>query len=367
QVIQKMKARVESGYWVFRVPVGYKYVSGKGHGGKVLVPDEPLATVVREALEGFACGRFASQAEVQRFLEGDPYFPKDRKDGSLRPMTVSRLLRKVVYAGYVEAPAWGVPVREGQHEGLIDFRTHQRILDNLDGRKRPAARKDFNEDFPLRGYVYCADCGHAMTAAWSKGMTRHYAYYLCDTRGCVSKRKSIPRAKIEDGFAEILQALQPTKGLFDVAKAMLRDAWAMRLEAAQSAKEEWQRQLSEVGKQIDGLLDRIVDATNPTVIGAYEKRIEKLERERFVLAERVVQSVPPKGRLEEVIELSLKFLSSPWNIYKNGSHAMRQTVLRLAFSEPLKYQRNEGYRTPELSFPFRALGGFSGRKSEMVL
>lgn len=107
QVIQKMKARVEAGYWVFRVPVGYRYVSGKGHGGKVLVLDDSLASVVREALEGFASGRFASQAEVMRFLENDPYFPKDRKDGSLRPMTVTRLLRKVVYAGYVEAPAWG--------------------------------------------------------------------------------------------------------------------------------------------------------------------------------------------------------------------------------------------------------------------
>lgn len=231
-------------------------------------------------------------------------------------MTVSRLLRKVVYAGYVEAPAWGVSVREGQDKGLIDFRTHQRILDNLDGRRRPAARKDFNEDFPLRGFVLCDCCGNAMTAAWSKGMTRHYAYYRCETRGCVAKSKSVPRGKMEDGFAEILKTLQPTKGLFDLAKAMLRDAWDMRLQAAQSAKDEWQRQLSEVGNQIDGLLDRIVDATNASVIRAYEQRIANLERERLVLAERVTQSVPHKGRLEDCIELTLTFLSNPCNIYE---------------------------------------------------
>jgi hypothetical protein len=34
-------------------------------------------------------------------------------------MTVNRLLKKVVYAGYVEAPKWGVNVRQGHHEGLI--------------------------------------------------------------------------------------------------------------------------------------------------------------------------------------------------------------------------------------------------------
>jgi len=128
---QKSRARVELGYWVFRAPVGYKYVADKQHGGKILVQHEPLASVVREALNGYATGRFASQAEVQRFLEKDPFFPKDLKDGRLRPMTVNRLLKKPVYAGYVEAPTWGVSLRKGQQEGLISFDTFQRIQNNL--------------------------------------------------------------------------------------------------------------------------------------------------------------------------------------------------------------------------------------------
>lgn len=177
----------------------------------------------------------------------------------------------------------------------------------------------------------------------------------------------MPRAKMEDAFAEILQSLQPTKGLFDLAKAMLRDAWDMRLQAAQAAKQEWERQLAEAEKQINGLLDRIVDATNPAVIGAYEQRIAKLERERLVLAERASQTVPAKGRLEDCIELALKFLSSPWKIYEKGSFIMRQTVLRLAFAEPLRYSPKGVYGTPELSFPFSTLGEISGQKSEMVL
>ncbi|AVO38789.2 hypothetical protein C6Y53_14525 [Pukyongiella litopenaei] len=161
-----MKSRVESGFWVFRAPVGYRYEPATSGGGKVLVPDEPLAAVLRKALEGYASGHFASQAEVQRYLERDPHFPKDLKDGTLRPMTVTRLLKKVVYAGYVEAPKWDVSLRKGQHEGLISFETYQQIQDNLEGRKRaPAARKDFNEDFPLRGFVLCDCCGNAMTGA----------------------------------------------------------------------------------------------------------------------------------------------------------------------------------------------------------
>ncbi|MDB2579536.1 resolvase, partial [Tateyamaria sp.] len=83
--------------------------------------------------------------------------------------------------------------------------------------------------------------------------------------------------------------------------------------------------------------------------------------------ERLDHSVPPRGRLEDCIELALTFLSSPWNIYKNGDHVVRQTVLRLAFSEPLQCGQNGVYGTPKLSFPFKYLGGVLGSKSEMVL
>ena len=146
-----------------------------------------------------------------------------------------------------------------------------------------------------------------MTAAWTKGKTRHYPYYSCMTRGCEAKSKSVPRAKLEEGFAEIMKSLQPVRGLFDLAEAMMRDAWSMRLAGAHSVKDELQKQLRDAERQIEGLLDRVVEASSTSVISAYEARIEKLEREKIVLAERVANVVPPTGRLvvlQERIELS---------------------------------------------------------------
>ena len=46
---------------------------------------------------------------------------------------------------------------------------------------------------------------------------------------------------------------------------------------------------------------------------------------------------------------------------------MRQTVLRLAFAEPLRYSQNRVYETPNFSFPFKCLGNFLEPKSDMVL
>ena len=71
QVAQKMRARMQNGYWIHNAPAGYKYFSEKGR-GKLLVRDEPLATIVAEAIEGYSLGRFQTQAEVKRFFNPCP-------------------------------------------------------------------------------------------------------------------------------------------------------------------------------------------------------------------------------------------------------------------------------------------------------
>lgn len=153
-----------------------------------------------------------------------------------------------------------------------------------------------------------------MTAAWSKGCRQSYAYYRCVTRGCEAKRKSGPRSKMEDGFAEILQSLSPSRQLLDLVTVMLRDAWDMRLAQAHEQQGAWKAQFKATEKQIDDLLDRVMEAGSQSVIRAYEKRIDGLERQKIILAEKASKTLPPKGRLEECIELTLKFLANPWNI-----------------------------------------------------
>ncbi|AVO38788.2 hypothetical protein [Pukyongiella litopenaei] len=65
-----------------------------------------------------------------------------------------------------------------------------------------------------------------------------------------------------------MKSLQPVPALFKVAKAMLCDAWDMRLAEAQNTKSALLKQLKETERQIENLLDRIVDAANPSVVGA---------------------------------------------------------------------------------------------------
>ncbi len=366
QVVQKMKARVEQGFYVFRAPTGYRYEKSK-RGGKVLVQDEPLATTVREALEGFANGRFASQVEVKRFLEADPLYPKSTPNGEIRQWDVVLLMRRPVYAGYIDAPEWGVSLRQGQHEGLISFETHLKIQAKLDEGVYAPWRKDIHEDFPLRGAVACNCCGTPLTAGWCKGKYKHYPYYFCRSKGCPERGKTIAREKIEGAFEAMLHQMQPSASVVQLATAMFRDCWEQQAAMAEIASRGFKDEAKKLQERIDQLLERIVEASNPSVIRAFEEKIEKLEHERIVLAERAAPQARSPYTFEELFELSLRFLSNPWNIWRTGRFELQRLVLRLAFCDHLTYCRQTGSLNTKKAMPFSALGQILGNKSGMVL
>lgn len=333
----------------------------------VLVRDEPLAIIIEEALRGFASGRFQTQAEVKRFLEYQPEFPKTRH-GTVTNETANRILNRVVYAGMVEREEWGVSLRGGQHEGLITYQEYLQIQERLAAGSHAPARADIDDAFPLRGAVVCADCDHPLTACWSKGRTRRYPYYQCfNTKGaCPSARKSIPKDEIEGAFADMLETLTPTQTLFAMVSDMLRNVWDQRAAQAKTIATALKASLVKIDAQVDALVDRIVDADSTAVAKAYEKRLAKLQSERLLLNERLETSGKPVRPFDEVFEPAMAFLANPVNLWRSDRLEDKQTVLKLAFSAAPAYCRKMGFRTPKTSLPFKALGGFSGQDVVMA-
>ncbi|MEM9969242.1 MAG: recombinase family protein [Pseudomonadota bacterium] len=310
---QKSIARVEQGYWVFRAPKGYKYVKSAG-GGHELVLDETLAPIIREALEGYAFGRFASQTELRRFLEAQPAYPKDMPNGGIRPQTIVRLLGKIVYAGYVEAPNWGITPRQGNHPPIISFATYQKIQTRLNTPVYATARKDISDDFPLRGAVSCASCEKPLTAGWSRGKYNKFAYYRCQNKACEKFGKSIRKDQIEGDFEKLLSGIQPSRGAAAMAKAMFEHCWAMLEDQAQAKTQDVRSRIKKTDKDIAAVVDMAVNASSPAVLSAYEKKIEKLEHEKLLLQEKLQNPGKSRHSYSELFELSMRFLSSPCKV-----------------------------------------------------
>jgi len=366
QTLSRMKSRSEQGYWTLQAPVGFRYQQVRGR-GKVLVRNEPVASVVQEALEGYAFGRFETQADVMRFLQSNPLFPKD-SSGIVRNQRVAVLLRQCLYAGYIEMPRWGISLRPAQHEPLISFQTYQRIQDRLNGGIYAPRKRNVNEDFPLRGFVMCADCGTPLTACWSKGRTAKHPYYLCPNKrgACPSYGKSIRREVLEGEFEQILENLTPSEPLVRVVTRMFKDLWQRRLSQTQDEVKALNAKLAKVEQDAAKLLDRILDATLPSVIAAYEKRIESFEREKLVIREKIADSGKPRLSYDQALRTAFAFLENPQKLWDSGNLDMRRTVLKLAFGSKLEYRRNEGLRTPNLTLPFKVLAQISGEKKEMA-
>jgi site-specific DNA recombinase len=364
QTRQKTKARLEAGYHAFIAPVGFKYEKTKTQGRRLL-RDEPVASVISEMMEGFASGRFQTKKEAKVFLESAPAFPKTAS-GKIGNNQVDKMLGNPLYAGYIEYKPWSVSLRKGQHEGMVSYATFLKIQERLKGRANAPARKDLNIDFPLRGSVACV-CGNGLTACWSKSNTgKLHAYYLCQNRRCEHKGKSIRRDVIEGEFEVLLKQLTPTQNLIRTASKMFEALWNHREASQQVHKETLEKQIQATEGKVDKLLERIVEAESPLVVKAFEKKIHKLQDNQRVMEEKIGQCGRPLRPYDDMYRTSLQFLENPHKIWALGRFEDKRAVLKLAFANRLTYVRNEGYRTPDLSMPFKVLGNFFGHENKMV-
>ncbi|GAB5449358.1 MAG: hypothetical protein Gyms2KO_42310 [Gymnodinialimonas sp.] len=359
QVSQKMQARMEAGFWVHDAPVGLEYVAVKGR-GKLLVPDEPFASIVAEAYEGYASGRFATQAEVRRFFESFPDFPRN-KHGDVKQERVSRVLTQPVYAAYICSERYGIHWLKAQHQPLISLETYEKVQKRRTGNAKAPKRKNIGDQFALRGMVACACCEVPLRSSFSRGRNgKSHPYYLCQSKGCEAYGKSIRRDKLEGDVGEIIKTLEPAPKLMKLATAMFRHAWTSRRHQAQEILSTAKKQIASLDKEIETVLDRIVGARNVRVISRYEDRIEELEYEKAVLVEKLTHEAEPQGSFEEKLEPVLTFLANPFKLWASGHIALRRTVLKLAIADRIFYCRNEGARTPKIAFPFKALEALEG-------
>ena len=207
-------------------------------------------------------------------------------------------------------------LRKGHHEGLISLETFQAVQRRIKEDAKAPARKDISTDFPLRGFIVCNDCDKPLTANWSTSKTgKKHPYYMCFSKGCDSYRKSIRRDVLEGQFGEMVQNLQPTQGLIAIAKVMFKHAWKQRMAQAEGLLQAIKHDAAKIDKQIEGLLDRIVQSENSTLITAYETRLVNLEQDKLVLAEKLQKGAKPAYPFDQMFELACNFLASPWKLW----------------------------------------------------
>ena len=357
QVIQKQKARLESGYWPFGSKKGYVMVRNPMH-GKVSIPHPELAPILVEALEGFASGRFPRKIDVCRFLVEKDFWTKQKPEKYIDK--VHEILVDPFHAGYVDYKQWDVNMIPGKHQAIISMETHEAIKKRLARPEGKRIRKDVSDDFPLRGLLVCAVCGCNITAAKSKGRSSRYPYYFCQNKECSECGKSCKKDLVEEGFVNLLNKGNLKDEVGVVAEEVFDRVWNQSLKEFNSSQNSLKSRLVEL-KQLRGDLSiRSVKAATEAIREAYEEQMEEVskeikQRELDLIEDTSDIEVPYKTALDK----SMQLLKNPYEAWIKLDTRTQQEVFRFIFDQKLPFARDLGYKTANIPSAVMLFGEFA--------
>ena len=345
QVKNKMKARLEAGYWPFCPPPG---LENRKHPtkGKILMPVEPYAGIYKAAIEKFRDYQLNTLEAVRVFILNE--YTQRRITKPLSLNGTKRILSELLYTGYAEYEPWGIKRFEAQHEGFINYETHLAVMDKLANKAKPRLRKDYNADFPVRGYALCQDCQKPMTAGWFKGRNEREPYYLCKTIGCGRKNKTILRKDLESSFIKLLKQVQPQAEALKFIEAVLNDVWKNRSQQEQAMKNGIGRSISDLEQKNAALGVRVSQATNEAVITQYEKTIALNSDEITKLNAKLAKIKYPQTELQTALRVVLNFVGSPIKQWESKNYRRQRLLLGMYFENKLTYDPVFGFQTAQL-------------------
>lgn len=365
RVIARQRARLQLGYWVFAPPKGYRYKMVRGH-GKLLVVDPTNAPLIRSTFEKFASGELISLVNVAQFLRQGGL--RNRSGQKIAPSLseCSRLLSRKLYMGVIDYQPWGIKDVIGHHEPIVDEAIFLQVQARIAGRKRAPRKPGLNQDFPLRGTVICGGCGTPLTASWSKGRSKKYAYYRCPSSSCVVPQKSIPKAVLEERFLDLLSVTKPTPGVLKLTRKLAEEVWSEKIAIDSDKKLTAKRSLTKLEMEIDNLVDQLVETCSKAVKARLTNRIEKLELQ--LAQQKLKIDAPVQGDAEFKIALDRVFsvLESPEKLWRTGNVEQQKLLQSLILLDPIEYRYQEGFGTALFSLPFRLLRPERKEKVDLV-
>ncbi len=189
-------------------PLGYV------RGEKKLLEIEPRgAALVKRIFRDYAGEGSTYSIAVELNQAGIPRVKRGGGSRPWSPIDVQRILRNVLYAGFIAA---GDELFPGQHKAIVARELWDKVQAKLDSasvevRRRVKATRP-RMVYPLTRLLRCGRCGKMMTGSYGMKGDKLYRYYTCTTRkkygqaGCACP--SLNADQIEGFVKEQLMSLR---------------------------------------------------------------------------------------------------------------------------------------------------------------
>ncbi len=354
-----MRASAERGRWNHIPPLGYLKEKAEGEKAGRMIHDPERAPLVHQAFEMFAAGTYTLKQVLDRI---NAHGLRTKKGKRVTTQTLSRMLRSPVYAGWVRVKSWDF-MQQGDWEPIVDQHIFDKVQLLLDGKRTlNAPRLRNNPHFPLRHFVRCAQCGTPLTGSNSKGRNGYFAYYHCRNKACGKVR--VPKGKMEEGFLELLDSVQPRRELVRLFQAIVKDVWEKR-------QGENLRQGKLLEKRLQGLqdnMDKLVAAhVFREVIDGDEFHRQKsiLEAEMTEVRTELHETTRIDHDVDRVVNFAEEVLVHGRQLWEQYDLDQRQRFQQLVFPEGLEFD-GENYRTAPTCSMFTYLRQIGAAKDHLA-
>lgn len=357
RTIAGMKAAAERGRWPFPAPLGYRFVSTVTRSRMELDPQRSV--LVRAAFEMFATGNYERNQVLRKVTAQGLRTHRGKK---VSQQTFSRMLTNPIYVGRVNIPKWGADY-QGEFEPIVNLETFQRVQYVLSGRKTTfSPYRSEHPDFPLRHFVRCSECQRPLTASWSKGRSKRYAYYRCANSGC--KSINVQKSRIEQSFIELLRSLQPRSEYLRLFEAVVLDVWKGReAQATQEARS--------LRAKVSAVLERKERLTAVYVYEqgidkeTYQQQLSKLREEQLLAEMELNEARVEEIDIEGLIGFATNVISDASRFWVEGSLEQKQRFQRVLFPEGLSFD-GEKFGTAPTCLAFSYLREVSQRNASLA-
>ena len=365
QVIQKMKARLEAGYWPFMPPLGLVNKKDTLH-GKILTPKEPEASLLKKAIEGFKDGLLITQEEVKNYLDKEfKIAGLTIKSPSLS--TIPMILKNPLYAGYIAYEKWKVSFMKAKHEGFISLETYNTVQERLQSRTKPWKRRDYSDMFPLRPHVLCTACDKPMTASYCTGRKGiRYPHYFCRNKGCIYNWKTTGKEKFEKKFEELLVKVNPKVDMIDLTIDVLQQQWDIGLGNYTEGRNRIAAEVEEADEAIQSYLIRIRKTKDEDLITTYEEEIKELKKKKKQGAQDLSNRKYTSEEFGTASDKVFNTLKNPVSMWKSDEYNDKRTILFMYFENQLRYDYKSGFGTEGLAYPIKLINEISASKNGSV-
>ena len=357
RVNSMMRERIRSGFWVFRPPVGMLFEDN------ILIPDNVNSPLIKKIYEDFGNGKYSSYAAAKKSKEAR--LLKNLKTNNpyqLGNSFIKKMLTNKLYTGVMEYNRWDIKEVDSPNKAFIDMHLFQVVQSRINNKPKRAYSVINQNDFPLKGNLECGSCSQVLRFNYSKGRTKKYPYYRCDSKeGCDLSPKSISRDVIHDDFIKLLKKAKIKKEVLSLADRIIEDTFNKNSTHLRGIKHHNDIKIKELKSLKTKQLDKVIGASNPSVINVLEKEINSIDAQILALQEYEV----PSDDLKLFKLQGLDILKQPHKAWQDANFNKKRMIFDLIFEGNLKVIDGR-IGTAQYSLPYRLMSNKRMSKNRMV-